>query len=689
MTKRDLKSPTGALAGAFDANHIALFGASATPGKWGHTAAARLVEANYRGKLTLVNPKGGEMLGRPLVAPAEAAGADLAVITTAATSVPGIVGQCGELGIPVAVVQAGGFAEVGNAELEAQLRSSIDDSGVRVIGPNCVGLFVGPRAINTTQFPNVPVGSVSLVSQSGALADHLGRRLEQLGSGFDVLVSLGNKVDVNVTEVVNLIIDRPSSSALVLYLERLDEGEQLLNVLDAASKIIPVVAIVAGRTVAGRTAARSHTGSMVTNWDRITGLLASVGVQVVDDLPSAAAAAVGGRRSARRSIANVFVLSDGGGEAVLLADALEGAGYNLASPSPELARELSDLTNLPLTSCNPLDLQGRTDANPSLYGPLVRSALNDEQYDAIIVGGLFGAYADFWGESVGLAELRVAAELGKFQSVSHKLIVQSPYALEPSAALKYLRESSIPCLELASEIVHCLNSQKSSRSTQAVGVPTAHLPSPPPDEELVTLTARLTAVLEKAGIRHGLGDIIAREDLPISSDQRWVLRADGFAHKRAAGAIEVGVSTDHLAESFDRLCALARSAGLDPQVRLATLVIHRHEFIVSLWRHPLEGDGWLIGRGGSAVEECADVAIGRFPRNAADVISLLGQTRAGSLLLTLEPDAARALIEVSLRLAGLFKSDLPDVATVEFNPIALEGELAYVLDVLPVMGVTH
>jgi len=673
------------LGAALAADHVAVFGASATPGKWGHTVTTRLLEAGFSGKLTLVNPKGGELNGQPLVSAEHAEGAQLAVVTTPAAVVPDVLLQCGEVGIPVAVVQAAGFAEVGDYTLDRKLRAAIEASGVRVIGPNCVGVFSSQAGINTTPFAGVPVGSVSLVSQSGALADHAGRRLAELGAGFDVLLSLGNKVDVNLTDALSVLAERPSTSGIMLYLERLDEGEPFLERLASITPDLPVVAVIGGRTSAGQRASRSHTGSMISSWDRLAALLACTGVQVVEDLALAVAAAAGGKRSGKKPIRKVFALCDGGGEAVLLADALEASGYELSPPSERLSRELATLTGL--ECANPFDVQGRADTDPGIFAPMARAVLADRQYDALLLACPWGGYGSFWGEHVARAEIAVAAELGALAGVNGSVVIaQSPYATHDSEALVALRAAGIPCLEWAHETVQALNSRNSSGDPAD---PASELPAPSPtiaDPDLGRLTTRIIEGLDSAQIAHAIGYPVTRENLPDSGKRLWVVRADGFTHKAAVGAIEVGVTTPALPESFDRLEAVSRAAGLDPQIRLAPLISHRHELIVSLWRNEREGNGCMLGTGGGAAETSRDIAIGRMPTIQEDADRVLAATRIGARLLREDPHAARAVAELTFKLARLFEEVWTELQELECNPVAVGDEGPYVLDVLPTVA---
>jgi len=645
---------------------------------------AGLQRSGYEGKLTLVNREGGEVLGLPRVPPEEAAGADIAVLATPAPTVPALLRQCGDLGIPIAAVIAGGFREAGNAELDRHLRTAIDETGIRVLGPNCLGIFVGSKGINTTSF-DLPVGGVSVITQSGGFIQHTGIRLGQLGAGFDIGISLGNKVDVDFTDALGLVTQAGTSSALVLYLERLDEGDAFLDAVAVATAELPIIAIVAGRTDAGVRAARSHTDSLIGRWDRVTGLLEDAGVQLAKSMSEAVAAAVGGQRSGRGPVSRVFALCDGGGGAVLMADELADAGYDVAQPSAELAEQLRHLIGLTGPAPNPLDMQGRAEADLNILLKAARAAILSGEYDALVLGGILGSYARLLGGDLAPIEERIASELPHLSAESGcPIVIQSMYATEPSRALEIARAGGIACVEWPDEAVQALRARtvlhpRRPARDDPVQKPTV---SSAADPFLIDLSERVVAALDDAGIPHALGTLTAPGKPTPSGDGKWVVRADGFPHKAVAGAIRVGVSGTELEEAVKQLGRIAKAAGLPPRVRVAPFVEHDHELIVTLWRDPLEGDGCMLGQGGTSVETSRDVAIGRMPSTRGEVARILEQTALGRRVLAMNGDTAPAVLDTVLALAVMFKG-LPELRELELNPVGIAQGGPVVLDALP------
>ncbi len=665
-------APADALTRALDARKVAVFGASSTPGKWGYVVVEQLLAQGFDGEVVLVNPRGGSAFGLPLQDAAAAAGADLAVAVTPPPTVPAIAAACGRLGIGVLSVHTAGFGEVGEHELEAELAQAARNAGVRLLGPNCLGLHAAPARLNVTTLPDLPTGRVSFVSQSGGLALQVARRLRALGAGLDVLLSLGNKLDVGFADALAAIGARETTGSVLLYLEGLGEGDVLLDRVAELSAAIPVVVVAGGRSEPGRTAARSHTGALLRSWDRAAGLLAAAGAQVLESLPLAVAAAAASRPPRRRPArSRVFALVDGGGHSVLLADALAAAGHELPPPGDGLARALG--TEHARVE-NPLDLAGAADGDPEIYGRALAHVLEDGGYDAVLVGGIFGGYGELFGRHLAEAELRAAAEIGRL-ATEHgaTVVVQSTYATAGAPALEAMRDRGVACVEWAEEAVAALGPHSA---------PPRAGPEPAADAADVRLAGDIAAVLaalDEAGIRHGLGPLVDRSALPQAGGS-WVLRLDGFAHKVQTGAIRLRVPTAGLADAWDELAALARGRGIEPLVRVAPFVATRHELLVSFWRDPDEGSGYAIGSGGTDVERLADVAIGRPPRSADDVLATLERTAVGAAL---DAGELAELAPFVARLAATFRDRLPELRELECNPVALVDGGPIVLDVLP------
>jgi acyl-CoA synthetase (NDP forming) len=684
---------TPRLTQALSARKVAIFGASSTPGKMGHELVRQLVEGGYQGELALINPRGGSVCGHPVTPdPSEGNGADVAVIATSKERVKDIIADCGKVNIPLAIVCAGGYSEAGDVRAEKELLDVARRHGVSILGPNCIGVFAADAQLNLTTIPSLPVGRVSAIAQSGGVSFQIAHRLSQLGAGFDTLINLGNKGGLDFTAALGAIDSREKTWATLLYMESFDEGDRFLSALSQITPHLPVVVALGGRTEAGAHSARSHTGAMLTQWDRLTGVLEGHGALVAGTLTEAVAAAAAGRRGdprgERGSRRNVFVASDGGGLATLAADALSRAGFVLPRLSDELRQQLAAILGMGRARPgNPLDFAGMADRDPGLFPRALQLAHDSGEFDGLILVGALGSYSQLYGDAIGELEVQAAraiADLGRRSRLP--MLAQSTVAADASAPIQIIREADIPCFEWPEEVAAGLALRLRPQPPLDLRREEHEPAEPVWDAELARDTADVLAVFGRLHIPHAIGEVVSRDEIVTYSGERWVLRLDGFPHKTEAGAIKVVGDKEKLG-AFDELTALAMRHGAEPRIRIAPFFKHTHELLVTFWQSKEAGRGWAIGSGGLLAERTADIQTSRFPVSPQNVLEALARTRIGTNVLSANPDALDALVSLLLRLSRVFTNDLAHLHELECNPVAIGNFGAAVLDVLPIRAV--
>ncbi|MCO6006526.1 acetate--CoA ligase family protein [Actinoallomurus purpureus] len=344
---------------------VAVVGASTKRPNFGNMFLGFYRAAGYTGRLVAVHPTAGEIDGVPCVPSLEGADVDYALVAVPAERCPDVVREA--RGIPFVQVMSGGFRETGAARLEEELLAAAGEAGVRLLGPNCMGVyspaggqtFIGGR-------PGVP-GRIALISQSGGLAGEVVKVGEHRGLAFSKVATVGNSADVGPAELLRYLAADDDTTVIGLYLEDPRDGRALFEALRAVSK--PVVALVGGRSAQGHRAAASHTGAMVGDARVWEALAAQAGLPLVtaqDDLIGALDLL--DLHAGRKVPASpdVLVIGPSGGASVLAADALDRAGLRLA-PLPEV-----DL-GLPVgaVSGNPLEIPVGPRARPDLVGSVV------------------------------------------------------------------------------------------------------------------------------------------------------------------------------------------------------------------------------------------------------------------------------------------------------------------------------
>ncbi|NOY97666.1 MAG: CoA-binding protein, partial [Chloroflexi bacterium] len=252
----------------FQPRGVAVVGASTHPEKLGYGVARNLIQSGYRGAVYFVNPKGGVLFNRRMYRSlAEIPDPlDLAVLVVPAPAAPASLRACGERGIRAVILVSGGFRETGpeGAALEAETLRAARDHGIRMIGPNCIGLLDTHLPLDTTFLPPPAPqsGEVAFISHSGAICAAIIDWSLRQGFGFSRLISLGNQADVSETDVLPLVAADEHTRVLTLYLEGVSDGRRFVEEARRVAGSKPVVALKVGRFASGQRAAASHTGAL-------------------------------------------------------------------------------------------------------------------------------------------------------------------------------------------------------------------------------------------------------------------------------------------------------------------------------------------------------------------------------------------------------------------------------------------
>ncbi|GAC1567358.1 MAG: hypothetical protein NVS3B14_13180 [Ktedonobacteraceae bacterium] len=436
---------------------IAILGASRASHKWGHVAARQLIAGGFPGPIYLVNPSIPEVLGRTTYptlrdVPTQV---DLAIIATAFQHVPQAVDDCITHGVKGIVIITAGFSETGpeGRALEQELVLRCREHGIRVIGSNCMGIYVKRAQINALGmvFP-LPAGPIGLISQSGNLGMYFYAQAHLDGSGFTTFLSVGNAADVTFPECIQYLANDPETRVIAGYVEAIQEQtlREVTHSMYQHECYKPVVILLSGATEVGVRASLAHTGAISTmRPDHDTGLLGSGVVRVVrsDELfPVAQTLAAqpptpgGGRR--------IAIIGDGGGSVVATGDAAIRAGLEVPILCAETQQSLRKLMPARATSTNPVDVAGAADEDPLAFAWLTDVCLKDSEVDGVIITGLFGGYRWLLSEDFGPREEAAARELGKLVRYYNKpVLLQSIYARHDIPALCILREEGVPYYE--------------------------------------------------------------------------------------------------------------------------------------------------------------------------------------------------------------------------------------------------
>src|SRR6266487_365694 len=436
---------------------VAILGVSRASHKWGHVAAKQLIAGGFTGNIYLINPTVSDVLGRPTYAslrdvPTQV---DLAIIATSFSQVTQSVEDCVAHGVKGIVIITAGFSETGpeGRALEQELVERCHEHGIRIIGSNCMGLYVRRSQLNALGmvFP-LPAGPIGLVSQSGNLGMYFYAQALLESLGFTTFLSVGNAVDVTFPECMQYLANDPETTVIAGYIEAIQEQTlcQVTHIMHERGHYKPVVILLSGATEVGVRASLAHTGTISTiRPDHDTSLIGSGIVRVLrsDELfPVAQALArqpstpCGGRR--------IAIIGDGGGSGVATGDAVIRAGLEVPVLCSETQQNLRRLMPARATATNPIDIAGAADEDPLSFAWLTEACLEDPAVVGVIITGLFGGYLWLPSEDFGSREVAAAHEIGRLvRQYKKPVLVQTVYARHDIPALHILRAEGGPYYE--------------------------------------------------------------------------------------------------------------------------------------------------------------------------------------------------------------------------------------------------
>ena len=421
-----------------DIHSIAVVGASADPNKVGYAVCRNLL--TFPGLLFPVNPKSADILGRKsypsLTSIPE--NVDLAVIVIPAPGVPRIIEEAGQKKIPMVIIISSGFRETGAAgiALEEECLSLARKYGIRLMGPNCLGLMLPHLGINTTFDPVSPKpGNIAFISQSGAIVTTIVDWSLPEEIGFSAVISIGNQADLTFEDFITWAGDDPHTKSIILYVEQIRYGPRFMETVRKVSPKKPVVAIKSGASRIGQKAASSHTGSLAGSFDVYMAAFHQAGVIPASSIREAFQAAELLASEGYPKGIRAVVITNAGGFGVLASDYAERYGIELVEFTPELIHELDVILPADWSRANPIDMVG--DASADRFAHTFNIMIQHQDlWDIAFVIAVPSAISD---------PIRVSNELVRFSKNTHKMIVGCMIGGDSmKTPLRILRDGQIP-----------------------------------------------------------------------------------------------------------------------------------------------------------------------------------------------------------------------------------------------------
>jgi acetyl coenzyme A synthetase (ADP forming)-like protein len=678
------------LSSFFQPQSVAVIGASTDPHKLGYAVLDNLVNGGFLSgerRVYPINPRAAAILGQPaypsvLDVPDAI---DLAVIVIPYMGVPEILRECGEKGIPGAIVISAGFREAGREGLERELELvEISRSyGLRLIGPNCLGVIDTLTPLNASFSAGMPPGGpMAFMSQSGALGTAILDWAQAGRLGLDKFVSLGNKADVSEIDLLRVWADDPTSKVILSYIEGLPDGQEFIRVARQASRKKPVVAIKSGITQAGARAVSSHTGSLAGSEQAYRAAFRQAGViraSSLQDLFDYARAfgylpPLPGDR--------VAVVTNAGGPGILTTDALEQAGLRLARFEPERIRAMEQFLPDAASAANPVDVLG--DARADRYRLALDQVVADPHVDAVVVILTPQAMTEIAETAQAVVDVAGQATIPVLGCFMGEARVE-----EGTAILEAHGVPNFPFPERAALVLKAMSTYRSYRADPLPEYQTFSFDGGTIRQAIDrTLTeGRLTLgdaesriILAACGLPAPAAELASNADQAVEIAQRLgypvVLKvaSPDILHKTDVGGVRIGLETaDDVRDSFDLITY--RSQRYLPQARLWGCLVQKMappglEVLIGMNRDPQFGPLLTFGLGGIYVETLQDVAFRIAPISRHEAAEMLDEIRARALL-----DGARgrppvdkaALADTLLRI-GQLVTEFPEIAELDINP---------------------
>lgn len=691
----------------FRPSSVAVIGASRDPAKLGYAVLANLKNAGFPGPIYPVNPKAGEILGLRAYPTVEDIPdpVDLAVVVIPYPRVPAVLEQCGRKGVPAVVVISAGFREAGREglERERELIAIAKRYGIRLIGPNCLGVIDTGTPLNATFAAGMPpAGPMAFMSQSGALGTAV-LDLALAGEiGFSRFVSLGNKADVDEVDLLEVWEKDADSRVILIYVEGLPDGQRFMEVARRVTRKKPVVAVKSGVTKAGSRAVSSHTGSLAGSEAAYQAAFRQAGVIRAESMERLFDYARAFAYQPLPAGDRVAIVTNAGGPGILATDALEHAGLDLARLQRETIEEL--MADLPsaASAANPVDVLG--DALADRYEHALRLVLADPGVDAVIVivtpqamtqieetAHVVGRVAKQTDKPVlgcfmGEARIRAGVEVLREYGVPNY-----PYPERAAAALAamvaYRRERERPINEperfdVERERVRQVLDAARAEGRVSIGDAEARAileayGFPVPPSRLAKTPEEAVQVAEEMGYPVVLK--VASPDI---------------LHKTDVGGVKLNLrSPEDVRDAFDLI--VYRANRYVPDARIWGCLVQKmvpagREVLIGMSRDPQFGPLVAFGLGGIYVEALKDVVFRVAPFSRREAEEMVREIRSYPLLEGIrgEPPADHeAMVDALCRVSQLV-TDFPEIVELDINPLMVfeEGRGAVALDMRLVLG---
>lgn len=671
---------------------IAIIGASRSPGKVGYEVLSNLIAGGYEGRIVPINPSATDVLGLKCYPDLKSSGHDvqMAVIAVPVPMVRMAVEEAIEAGAKAIVVITAGFKETGSegATLEKEIASMCTASGVRLLGPNCLGLINSHHKMNASFAKHMPMpGHISVISQSGALCTAILDWAASRHLGLAKLISMGNKADLNETDFLHAFAEDAQTRVIVGYLENIVSGDAFMKQAENAASKKPVVIFKAGVTSAGVKAASSHTGSLAGADIAYGAAFNRSGIVRADTFEELFDFATAFAMQPLPKGNHVAIITNAGGPGIMAADAVERLGMKVETLGSGMATALRKKLPAAASVGNPIDVLG--DADPGRYVMAVEAALEDEAIDAVIV---------ILTPQAMTKPADTARAIAKCARGTKPILVSFMGGADVMPGRDELVASNLPDYPSPERAVGALKAMCDYASW---------LKRPP---RILTRFPVNRRRVERIIHRHlktrnfQIGEVYAKEILrayefnvlpgqlaataaeavevadKVSYPVAMKIVSPDVIHKSDVGGVRLNLdSPQAVRDAYDLM--MIRVTQRVPGARILGVYVERmckrgREVILGMTRDPQFGPMLMFGLGGIFVEVMKDVAFHIAPITESEAVQMLEGTRSFAMLKGTRGQASVDLdaIAMSLQRMSQLVTDFPQISEMDINPLMV-GEV--------------
>ena len=679
----------------FNPKSVAIIGASRTPGKVGYVLTKNMIDSGYDGEIYPINPNAEEILGlkaHPSVmdVPGDV---DLAVIAIPSAYVLQVAEECGKKGVKALVVISAGFKETGHegALLERQLVAVGEKYGMRIQGPNCLGLINTAVPINLSFAAGMPRrGRIGFISQSGALGTAVLDWVLQQDIGFHSFISLGNKGDLDEVDYIEAMGEDEDIAVILLYLESIEKGRRFLEVASAVVEKKPVIILKGGTSNAGARAAGSHTGALVGSFLAYKTAFDRAGVILAESVEELFNYAIAFTVQPLPKGEGVAIVTNAGGPGILATDLSEKLGIRMAGISGETRNRLRNGLPPAAATGNPVDVLG--DAKADRYKFAVETVLRDGRVYAVVVLLTPQAMTESTETAVALAEI-MKRDPGK------PVIAVFMGGNSVKEAAEYLNDSGIPCYDFPEKGIKTISAMyEYSRFLREPVYPPARfkdvnreavreiIDTARKDGRVVLLSNEAADVVEAYGIAAPDNRLAQSPEEAANYAEELgypvVLRivSPDILHKTDVGGVALNLnSAEEVASAYDGI--ITSVSRYMPRARIYGVMVYHmvprgREMIIGMSQDVQFGPLMMFGLGGIYVNFLKDVSFRLAPLSEPDARGMIEETKAFTLLKGIrgEPPSDIESIKMTLLRVGQLVSDFPEIVEMDINPIIVYGE---------------